>query len=249
MAFVCFIYSFLLLYASSNLFFIVLNKNISQEWMETNWPFSIESWRSTVLKWGEVNGNPLQYSCLENPMDRGAWWAAVYRVAQSQTRLKWSDLIPYNQAGRSNQSILKEIKPEYSLEELCWSWSPSTSVTWCEELTHWKSPDAGKDLRQKEKRVKGDEMAGWHHQFSGHELGQTPGDGEGQGSLVCCSPWGHKWIGQDLVTEQWQQLAGSNSQAPPTYRDRSLKKGTNTRRQGSVDLRVYLPHWTVRGGN
>ena len=36
----------------------------------------------------EGNGNPLQYSCLENPMDRGAWWAAVYGVAQSQTRLK-----------------------------------------------------------------------------------------------------------------------------------------------------------------
>ena len=37
---------------------------------------------------GEGNGNPLQYSCLENPRNGGAWWAAVYRVAQSQTRLK-----------------------------------------------------------------------------------------------------------------------------------------------------------------
>ena len=38
---------------------------------------------------GEGNGNPLQYSCLENPMDRGAWWVAVFGVAQSQARLKW----------------------------------------------------------------------------------------------------------------------------------------------------------------
>ena len=38
---------------------------------------------------GEGNGNPLQCSCLENPRDRGAWWAAVYGVSQSQTRLKW----------------------------------------------------------------------------------------------------------------------------------------------------------------
>ena len=38
---------------------------------------------------GEGNGNPLQCSCLENPRDRGAWWAAVYVVAQSRTRLKW----------------------------------------------------------------------------------------------------------------------------------------------------------------
>ena len=37
---------------------------------------------------GEGNGNPLQRSCLENPRDGGAWWAAVYGVAQSQTRLK-----------------------------------------------------------------------------------------------------------------------------------------------------------------
>ena len=38
---------------------------------------------------GEGNGNPLQCSCLENPRDRGAWWAAVYGVAQSRTQLKW----------------------------------------------------------------------------------------------------------------------------------------------------------------
>ena len=38
---------------------------------------------------GEGNGNPLQCSCLENPRDRGAWWAAIYGVTQSRTRLKW----------------------------------------------------------------------------------------------------------------------------------------------------------------
>ena len=38
---------------------------------------------------GEVNSNPLQRSCLENPRDRGAWWAAIYGVAQRRTRLKW----------------------------------------------------------------------------------------------------------------------------------------------------------------
>ena len=43
----------------------------------------------SLLCIGEGNGNPLQCSCLENPRDRGAWWAAVYGVAQSQTWLKW----------------------------------------------------------------------------------------------------------------------------------------------------------------
>ena len=37
-----------------------------------------------------------------------------------------------------------------------------------------------------------DEMVGWHHQLSKHEFEQTPGHGEGQGSLACCSPWGHE---------------------------------------------------------
>ena len=46
--------------------------------------------------------------------------------------------------------------------------------------------DAGKDIRRE------DEMIGWHHRLDGHEFEQAPGDSEGQGSLVCCSLWGHK---------------------------------------------------------
>ena len=39
-----------------------------------------------------------------------------------------------------------------------------------------------------------DQMVGWHHQFNGHVFEQTLGYGEGQGSLACCSPWGHKQL-------------------------------------------------------
>ena len=42
---------------------------------------------------------------------------------------------------------------------------------------------------QREKGMTEDEMVGWHHQLHGHEFEQAPGDGDGQGSLVCCSPW------------------------------------------------------------
>ena len=49
---------------------------------------NIPLWKVVVLFTGEGNGTPLQYSCLENPMDGGASWAAVSGVAQSQTRLK-----------------------------------------------------------------------------------------------------------------------------------------------------------------
>ena len=43
-------------------------------------------------------------------------------------------------------------------------------------------------------------MAGWHHQCNGHELGQTSADGEGQGGLACCRPWGHR-VGHDWATQ------------------------------------------------
>ena len=55
-----------------------------------------------------------------------------------------------------------------------------------------KDPDAGKDRRQEEKGTTGDEMVGWHHLLNGHEFEQAPGDSEGQGSLMCCGPWGCK---------------------------------------------------------
>ena len=65
-------------------------------------------------------------------------------------------------------------------------------ATWCEDLTHWKkNTDAGKDW-SKEKGVTEDEKVEWHHQLNGHEFGQTPGNGEGQGCLACCSWWGPK---------------------------------------------------------
>ena len=44
-----------------------------------------------------------------------------------------------------------------------------------------------------------DEMVGWHHRLNGHEFGSTPGVGDGQGGLACCSPWGHK---ESDVTER-----------------------------------------------
>ena len=91
----------------------------------------------------------------------------------------------------SNQSILKETKPEYSLKD--WYWSSNTLVIWCEEVTHQgKDPDARKDWGQEEKGMTEDETVGCHHWVNRHEPGQTLGDSEGQGSLACCSSWGRK---------------------------------------------------------
>ena len=95
---------------------------------------------------------------------------------------------------RSNYSILKEISPEYLFigradaeAETPKFWPPEGKSGFIR-----KGPDAGKDWRQEEKGMTEDEMIGWHHWLSGHEFEQSPGDGEGQGSVACCSPWGCK---------------------------------------------------------
>ena len=69
-----------------------------------------------------------------------------------------------------------------------------TPILWPPDAKSWlirKDPDAGKDWRP-EKGMTEDEMVGWHHQLNGHEFEQALGVGVGQGSLVCCSPWGLK---------------------------------------------------------
>ena len=93
----------------------------------------------------------------------------------------------------------KEIEPVNPKGNQPWIFIVGTDaeapILWPPDVKSWligKEPDAGKDWRQEEKRVTEDEVFGWHLWLSGHESEQAPGDAEGQGSLVCCSPWGHK---------------------------------------------------------
>ena len=77
-----------------------------------------------------------------------------------------------------------------------------TSVLWPPDAKSQlirRDPDAGKDWRQEEKGMTEAEMVGWHHWLNGHKFEEVPGDGEGQGSLVCRSPWGRK---QSDITER-----------------------------------------------
>ena len=68
--------------------------------------------RSLKSNLGEGNGNPLQYSCLENPVDRGAWWAAVHGVTQSRTRLKRLS------SSSSNNSFLRTLFPSFNIKSI-----------------------------------------------------------------------------------------------------------------------------------
>ena len=76
-----------------------------------------------------------------------------------------------------------------------WNWSSNTLATWCQEPVYWKRPWSWERLKARREGVKEDEMVEWHHWLNGHEFEQAMGVGDGQGSLVCYSPWGHKESG------------------------------------------------------
>ena len=95
----------------------------------------------------------------------------------------------------------KEINPVNPKGNLPWIFIGRTDAK-AEVLILWQpdaksqvtgnDPDAGKCWGREEKGMTEDEMVGWYCRLNGYEFEQTPGDGEGQGSLVHCSPWGHK---------------------------------------------------------
>ena len=115
-------------------------------------------------------------------------------------RLPWT-------ARRSNQSILKEINPEYSLDGLMLKLKEA-AILWPRDAKsplNGKDHEARKDWGQEEKGTREDKMVGRHHQLNGHEFEQALGDGEGQRSLAQCSPWGRKEL------DTTQQLNSNNN--------------------------------------
>ena len=104
-------------------------------------------------------------------------------------------------ARKSNQLILKEINPEYSLEGLMLKLKLQYFGHLMQSWLIGKDLGARKDWRWEEKRAPEDEMFGWHHRFKRHAFEQAPGDGEGQGILVCLSPWYHKE--SDIMSSDW----------------------------------------------
>ena len=102
----------------------------------------------------------------------------------------------------------KEIKQVNPKENQSWIFIGRTDaeaeapILWPPDAKNWLiriDPDAGKDWRWEEKWMTEDETVGRHHQLNGHEFEQAPGDGQGQGRLECCSPWGCK---ESDTTEQ-----------------------------------------------
>ena len=134
-------------------------------------------------------------------------------------------------ARRSNQSILKEISPGISLEGMMLKLKLQYFGHFMQSWLIGKN--SGRDWGQEEKGTTEDEMVRWYHWLDGHEFEQAPGDGDGQGSLVCCSPRGRKELD---TTERlnWTELienvgfpGGASGKEPAYQNKRQRRRGFN----------------------
>ena len=127
---------------------------------------------------------------MKNPMDRGAWWATVQNVAT------WLST-------RAHTFFLASVFPSLPLFLhffLLFSSFLHPSLRLCPFLS------ASCNI-----------MVGWHHRLRGHEFEQALGDGEGQGSPACCSPWGYK------KSDTTEQLNNNNNMYYMVFADAFLR--------------------------
>ena len=135
-------------------------------------------WATSLSRIGEGNGNPLQYSCLENPRESGPWWAAVYGFTQSWTRLKWisKHRLPTTQEKTLHMDITRWSTPKsdwlYTLQPKMEKPGRLQSTvaegrTWLSDFTftHWRRKWQPTPVF-------------------------LPGESQGWGTLVGCHLWG-----------------------------------------------------------
>ena len=139
----------------------------------------------------------VMYGCESWTIKKAKCWRSDGVVGEdSGESLDCREMKPVNPKG--SQSLIFIGRTDAEAE---------TPVLWPPDAKNWligKNPDAGKDWRWEEKGMTEGAMVGWHHWLSGHEFEQALGDGGGQGSLACCSPWSHKELDTTWVTEQQQ---------------------------------------------
>ena len=124
------------------------------------------------------------------------FWTVVLEK-NLESPLDCKETQPVNPEGNKYWIFIGRTNAEAETPILC----PSDVKNWL----IGKGPDAGKDWRWEGKGMTEDEMVGCHHWLDGHEFEQAPGVGDGQGSLVCCSPWGCK---ESDTTERLSWLKG-----------------------------------------
>ena len=147
----------------------------------------------------------------------------------------------------------KEIQPVHPKGNQSWIFigrtdaEAKTPILWPPDAKIWliwKDPDVGKDWGQEKKGTTEDEMVGWHHRFNGHGFGWTPGAGDGQGGLACCSSWGCK---ESDMTEQLNNSVLMMKTRLSFFQDYSLSSWRpvlESRR--SADFRLYYKATVIK---
>ena len=150
-------------------------------WKKNNKP------RQHIKKQGHDFADKILYGqCCFFPVAYADVWMPLNSLLEKtlESHLAHQEIKPVNPKG--NQSWIFFGRTDTEAE------SP---ILWPLNAKNWlvrKDPEAGKDWRQEEKGITEAEMVGWHHWRDGHEFEQALGVDDGQGSLACCSPWGHK---------------------------------------------------------
>ena len=167
-----------------------------------------------------------QLDCKENwaPKNWCFWTVGLEKTLESPLDCK--EIQPVHPKG--NQSWIFTGRTDVEVE---------TAILWPPDVKNWliwEDPDAGKNWGQEEKEMTEDEMVGWHHQINGHEFVSTPGVGDGQGGLVCCSPWGLKESDTTELLNWWR----SNSL------EKTLMLGDwRQEKRTTDDKKVGWQHW------
>ena len=200
-------------------------------------------WRKTVtnldniLKSRDITNKSLSSQSYGFSSSHVRMWELEYK--ESWALKNWCFWTVVLEKTHESPLDYKEIKPVNPKGNQYWKFTGRTDaealILWPPDLKNWligKDPDAGKDWRQEEKGTTKDEMAGWHHRLNGHEFEQTPGDGEGQESLECCSPWGYKesdmteWLNNNNLTQKWQKCPQLNRNVSQRYALRKFYENT-----------------------
>ena len=190
------------------------------------WLIAAWNWKM-LTPWKESYGQPRQhikkqrhYFVKKGPSSQGygfsrshVWmWELNYKESWAQKNwCFWTVVLEKTLESPLDCKEIQSVHPKGN-----WSWvfigrtdvKAETPVFWPPDAKSWliwKNPDVGKDWRQEEKGTTEDEPVRRHHRLNGHEFGETPGVGDGQGDLACCSSWCCK---ESDTTEQlnWTEL-------------------------------------------
>ena len=151
-------------------------------------------WHSCLLIWQkifQVSSSYVSYAFNRSPLSICCGPGATCYIRDET-------MVELTQDPWAHRRSIKLIKPVNPKGNQPWIFIRRTDaeakapILWPSDAKSWLIRKDHDDWGQEENGATEDEMVGWYHRFNGHEFEQTLGDSEGQGSLVCCSAWGHK---------------------------------------------------------